>query len=225
MIWTAFGQALPAAIGIAISPIPIVLVILMLVSAKARTNGPGFLLGWVVGVAAVTTIAFLLADAVDTSTDAGASDGVNALQLLFGALFFGLATKQWKSRPQPGVEPEQPKLFAAVDGMGVGKSLGLGFAAAAANPKNLPLAASSGAAMAQLGATGGSAFGAIALFVLVASISVAAPVAVYFLLGDRAEAILGSWKTWLIANNATVMMVLFVVLGSKMIGQGLGVLS
>jgi hypothetical protein len=54
---------------------------------------------------------------------------------------------------------------------------------------------------------------------------VAAPVVVYFALGDRADAMLASWKTWLIANNATVMMVLFAVLGAKMIGTGLGVLA
>jgi hypothetical protein len=61
--------------------------------------------------------------------------------------------------------------------------------------------------------------------VLVSSVSVAAPVIVYFAMGDRAPAILATWKTWLTANNATVMMVLFVVLGAKMLGAGLGVLG
>jgi threonine/homoserine/homoserine lactone efflux protein len=225
MIWNAFGGALPAAVGIAISPIPIVLVILMLVSVKARTNGPAFLVGWVLGVGVVTTLAFTLADSANASTDSGASDSVNVTQLLLGVLFLFLALRQWKGRPRPGEEPEPPKLFAAVDGMGTGKALGLGFVAAAANPKNLPLAISAGASMAQIGATGGDAVGAILLFVLVASSSVAAPVIVYFFLGDRADAILAGWKTWLVANNATVMMVLFVVLGAKMLGTGLGVLA
>ncbi|MFM2078995.1 MAG: hypothetical protein RJA49_2885 [Actinomycetota bacterium] len=225
MIWNAFGGALPAAVGIAISPIPIVLVILMLVSRNARTNGPAFLVGWVLGVGVVTTLAFTLTDAADASTDSGASDGVNVMQLLLGVLFLFLAFRQWKGRPRPGEEPEPPKLFAAVDGMGGSKALGFGFIAAAANPKNLPLAVSAGATMAQIGATGGDAAVAIVLFVLVASASVAAPVVVYFFLGDRADGILAGWKTWLIANNATVMMVLFVVLGAKMLGAGLGVLA
>ena len=225
MIWTAFGDALPAAIGIAISPIPIVLVILMLVSLKARTNGPAFLAGWVLGVGFVTTLAFTLANTADAGTDSGASDRVNVMQLLLGVLFLFLALRQWKDRPAPGEVPEPPKLFAAVDSMGVGKALGFGFVAAAANPKNLPLAISGGASMAQIGATGGDAVASILLFVLVASASVAAPVIVYFFLGDRADAILAVWKTWLIANNATVMMVLFVVLGAKMLGTGLGVLA
>lgn len=225
MTWTALGDALPAAVGIAISPLPIVLVILMLVSARARVNGPAFLGGWLVGVLLVSGVAFALADAADAATDADAADGFNVAQLFLGLLFVALAVRQWKSRPEPGGEPEQPKLFAAVDSMGAGKAAGFGFIAAAVNPKNLPLGASAGIAIAQAGATGSDGVIALVLFTLLASTTVAAPVIVYFALGDRADALLASWKTWLIANNATVMMVLFAVLGAKMIGTGLGVLA
>ncbi|MEN9645548.1 MAG: hypothetical protein RL238_2217 [Actinomycetota bacterium] len=225
MIWTAFGSTLPQAVGIAVSPIPIVLVILMLVSVKARANGPAFLVGWALGVAVVSGAAYLLADGIDAATDSGASDSIDISQLLFGLLFFALAAKQWRGRPRPGEEPPTPKLFSAVDGMGAAKAFGLAFVACVANPKNLPLAATAGAGIAQAGATGGDAAGALLLFVLVASASVAAPVVVYFALGDRAPAVLAEWKTWLMANNATVMMVLFVVLGAKLVGTGLGVLG
>ena len=44
------GEILVFAVGIAISPIPIIAVILMLFSARARINGPAFLLGWVAGI-------------------------------------------------------------------------------------------------------------------------------------------------------------------------------
>lgn len=225
MMWSAFGESLPSAVGIAISPIPIVLVILMLVSVRARANGPAFLVGWLVGVAAVSGVAFVLAEAADAGADPDVSDGIDIAQLFVAALFFALAAKQWRGRPRPGEEPEQPKLFAAVDGMGAAKACALAFVACVANPKNLPLAASAGAGIAQAGATGGAAAGALLLFVLVASVSVAAPVVVYFALGDRAPAILAEWKSWLIANNATVMMVLFGVLGAKAFGTALGVLG
>jgi hypothetical protein len=44
----AIGQLLPLAVGVAVSPMPIVAVILMLVTPRARSNGPAFLLGWLV---------------------------------------------------------------------------------------------------------------------------------------------------------------------------------
>jgi hypothetical protein len=65
----------------------------------------------------------------------------------------------------------------------------------------------------------------ILLFAIVASASVAAPLIVYFAFGDRSDAILQSWKVWLITNNSTVMVVLFSVLGAKLLGDGLGLFS
>lgn len=225
MLWTALGDALPQAFGIAISPIPVVLVILMLVSSRAKVNGPLFLAGWMIGAAVVTGIGYVLADVAEADQGGAGSDGVAVGQLLFGLLFFGLAARQWRSRPKPGEEPPTPKLFAAVDGMGPLKVFGLAFVACAVNPKNLPLAASGGAAMAQAGLSTGQGVVAVLVFVLIASASIAAPVVVYLALGDRSAAVLAGWKTWLVANNGTVMTVLFVILGAKMVGAGLGLFA
>jgi|GEM_PF-189119 len=224
-VWSSFGEALPQAVGIAVSPIPIVLVILMVVSAKGRANGPVFLVGWLIGITVLTSVAFAVADAGDAATDASTAEGVDAMQLGLGALFLWLAVKQFRSRPAPGAVPPTPKLFAVVDTLGPAKAFGLGLAAAMANPKNLSLSISGGAGMAAAGATGSDGVLAIILFVLVASIGVGAPVVVRAVMGDRSARVLASWKGWLVANNATVMTVLFVVLGSKMVGAGLGVLA
>jgi hypothetical protein len=224
-VWSSFGEALPQAVGIAVSPIPIVLVILMVVSAKGRTNGPAFLVGWLIGVTVLTGVAFAVADAADAATDASTAEGVDAMQLGLGALFLSLAVKQFRSRPALGAVPPTPKLFAIVDALGPGKALGLGLAAAMANPKNLSLSIIGGAGMAAAGATGSDGVVAIILFVLVASIGVGAPVVVQAVMGNRSAGLLDSWKGWLVANNATVMTVLFLVLGSKNLGAGLGLLA
>ena len=54
-----FGQLLPIAVGIAISPLPIVAVVLMLATPRGRVNGPAFVLAWIVGLALVGTIVIL----------------------------------------------------------------------------------------------------------------------------------------------------------------------
>ena len=61
------GDILPLAIVVAISPVPIIAVILVLFSARARTNGPAFLVGWIVGLAVVGAIVLALSDAGDLS--------------------------------------------------------------------------------------------------------------------------------------------------------------
>jgi Sap, sulfolipid-1-addressing protein len=51
MVEEAIGQPLPFAVGVALSPAPIAAVILMLITPRARANGPAFILGWIVGIA------------------------------------------------------------------------------------------------------------------------------------------------------------------------------
>ena len=63
------------------------------------------------------------------------------------------------------------------------------------------------------------------MLIIVGSLGIIAPVGVYFAMGDRAAQVLGGWKTWLAANNATVMMVLFLVFGVTLIGKGISGLS
>lgn len=221
MLWTAVGEALPQAIGIAVSPIPVVLLILVLVSARARGNGVAFAGGWTLGVLAVAAAAFALADGANVTGDTGAADGGNALQVVLGLLFAVLAVRQWRQRPRPGVESTPPKIFGAVDSMPTWKVFGLAFAAAAANPKNLPLAISGGLAIAQTGASTGLGLTAIVIFSLVASATVLIPVGAVLLLGDRTRQPLDDLKNWLLANNSTIMIVLFTVLAAKMLGSGL----
>jgi hypothetical protein len=62
---------------------------------------------------------------------------------------------------------------------------------------------------------------AVAVFVVIASLTVAGPVVVYLLMGPRAEHALTSVKDWMAENNATIMFVLFLVLGMKMLGDGI----
>jgi hypothetical protein len=45
MIGQAIGQALPFAVGVALSPVPIIAVVLMLSTPKGSVNGPAFLTG------------------------------------------------------------------------------------------------------------------------------------------------------------------------------------
>lgn len=49
----------------------------------------------------------------------------------------------------------------------------------------------------------------------------AAPVVIYFALGDRAHDVLDGLKEWMAHNNAVIMAVLCAVIGSKLVGQAI----
>ena len=111
-------------------------VILMLFTAKAKTNGPAFLVGWVIGLSAVALVVYSLTDSIDIATDDDAAS----------------------SR----------------------------------------------------------------VFVLLGSLSIAVPVVYALFGGESARHTLDGWKAWLGQTNATVMAVLLLVIGAKIIGDGLG---
>jgi hypothetical protein len=60
---------------------------------------------------------------------------------------------------------------------------------------------------------------------LIASIGVVGPVAVYFLFGDRSRTFLAELKDWMEHNNATIMAVLLLLIGVKLIGDAISGLT
>lgn len=217
----AIGQVLPYAIGVAISPVPIIAVILVLFSARARVNGVVFLIGWIVGVAVVSIVAYLVSDASDVATDEGASDASYWFKLILGVLLLLFAVRNWRKESAGGEEPAPPKWMASIDSLTPVKAAGLAALLSGVNPKNLALSLAAGAGLAQAGATGGEAAVGLLVFILLASASIGVPVIVYLVGGDKAAAVLDGWKAWLSAHNAAVMSVLFLVFGFVLLGDAL----
>ncbi len=220
----AIGDVLPAAIGVAISPVPIIAIILMLGTPKARSNGPAFAAGWVIGLVLVSVIVLLLASDTDDA-DSGASTAAGVVKLLFGLLFLFLALKQWRGRPRPGQQAAMPTWMAAIDRFTAGKSFGLGALLSSVNPKNLGLTLAAAASIARAGLSGGETVVSVAVFVVIGSITVAGPVLYYLLAGDRAASALGEIKEFMSEHNAVIMMILFLVLGAKLVGDGIATLT
>lgn len=217
----AIGDVLPLAIGVALSPIPIIAVVLMLVGRRARVNGPTFVLGWLAGLAVVGAIVLGIAGPSDASDDGDPATWVAVLKLVLGALLLLVAMRQWRSRPGDGDEAAMPKWMDAIDELTPGKALGAGALLSGLNPKNLLLGVAAGAAVAQTGIAGGEQAVAYAVFALVATIGVAVPVVLYFALGDRAPAVLDRLEAWMARHNAAIMASLCLVIGAKLIGDGI----
>jgi hypothetical protein len=220
-VTAGIGAILTYAIGVAISPTSIILIILMLFSAKARVNGPMFLGGWVVALTVAFVLAYAVADAADAATDTTASKTVSWVKVVLGAFLLLLAARQWRSRPAPGADPVMPEWMAGVDSFSPGKAFTLGLVAGAFPTKNLVLSLSAGMALAQLGVSNGEALVALIVYLVVASSTIGGPVLYQRIGGDKAKSTLDATKDWLVAHNAAVMTVLFLVIGVKLIGDGL----
>lgn len=218
----AIGSSLGFAVGIAISPIPVAAVILMLFSQRARSNSLAFLVAWSAGIAVVATIVTNIPGL--EADDSGPSTTSGWVKLVLGALLLVAGIRQWVSRPGPDDEVETPAWMAKIDDLRLLPAFGLGFALSAVNPKNLLLAAAAGASFGALSLTTAETAGAIAVFTVVASLTVAVPVVAFLAAGDRLGPLLDRSKAWLIGNNAAVMAVLFIVFSVSLIGDAIEIL-
>ncbi|WP_431279673.1 GAP family protein [Leifsonia poae] len=215
------GDILPSALGIAISPIPIIAAILMLLSPKARGTSVGFMVGWILGIV-VAVVVFTLLSAIIPAADPSASKPVaGVIKILLGLGLLLLAWSQWRKRPHAGEAAATPKWMSAIDTMKPVAALGLGFLLAAVNPKNLLMAVAGGLAIGASGLQAWQQTIAIVIFVLVAACTVVVPIVAYLIAAKRMAGPLDALRGWLLANNATIMTVLLLVIGVVLIGKGI----
>ncbi|BAL88277.1 hypothetical protein AMIS_30570 [Actinoplanes missouriensis 431] len=220
----AIGGSLATAVGVALSPVPIIAVILMLTTPRARTNGPAFVAGWLAGLAAVGALVLLLSGPAPDTDGAGPPAWAGWLKLVLGLLLMLLAGWQFRGRPQRGEAAAMPGWMNAIDGFGALKSFGVAAALSAVNPKNLLLAVAGATAIAQTGIPGGQQAAAYGIFMVVGTLGVAAPLVLYFAMGDRSADLLGRLKDWMSSHNAVIMSVLCLVIGAQLVGDAAGIL-
>jgi threonine/homoserine/homoserine lactone efflux protein len=225
MVGQAIGQVIAFAAGVALSPTAVIGVVLLLATARARSVGPAFMLGWMLGLAIVGTVALAAASGAEAS-DAGApATWVSVLKIVLGMLLLLVAVRQWRGRHPGDGEAELPAWMQAIDKFTWPRAAGVAVALAALNPKNLLLTVSAAAAIAQTGADTGAQAVALAVFVVLGSLGVGVPLAIYFLMGDRATTVLGGLRGWMVRENATIVSVICVIIGAKLIGDAITALA
>jgi len=223
MLLEAIGGSLPMSVGVALSPLPVAAVIVMLMTARARSNAPAFLLGWIVGILAVGVITFMIPGLETARGEPTPLSGL--IRIILGIVLVLMSWRQWQQQPKADEPVEVPKILAHLDHIGVLQSLFTGFLLSGVHPKNLLLIAAGAAAIDASMLATREQFIALLVFATIASLTVAVPVVSYFLARRSVEKIFARWKDWLIANNVTVLIVLLLVFGTLLIGRGMKILA
>jgi Kef-type K+ transport system membrane component KefB len=217
----AIGRSLPLAIGVALSPVSIIAVVVLLTSSRARSLGPVFVLGWLLGLVVVGAIVLAVVG------PSGASPGqrttwVSWVMIVVGVLLLVGAVRRFRGRTSAGEEVPLPAWMGALDRLKPAAALAGGVVAGGVRPKSLLLAVGGAAAIAQTGIAGGQQAIAYAVFAVIATIGVGAPVVIYLAMGERSVALLGRLKGWMRRNNAVILAVVLLVIGVILIGDGIG---
>lgn len=215
-------QLLPLALGVLASPLPIMAVVLLLLGGRPRATGLAFVCGWILGLTALGLLGILILNGTAIFNSQGDGPAVRIATAVLGCVLLVLAVLQWRDRPRRGEDGELPKWMAALTTFSSLKSFGLGATLAAVKPKNLVLTVAAATTISESGMAIGQELVALAVFVMVASIGVAAPLVVFFALGSRATATLERWGAWLTRHNAVVVAAVLLVIGLLLVGSALG---
>jgi hypothetical protein len=208
----AIGQSLPLAVGVALSPIPVIAVVVLLTSSRARSLGPVFVLGWLLGLVVVGAIVLAVVGPSGAGSSGQRTRWVSWVMIILGVLLLVDAVRRLRGRTRGGEAP-LPAWLGAIDRLKPAVVLGGGVVAGGVRPKSLLLAVGGAAVIAQTGIAGGQQAIAYAVFAVIATIGVGAPVVVYFAMGTRSAELLGRLKGWMRRNNAVILAVVLLVIG------------
>ncbi|NTU70735.1 MAG: hypothetical protein HGB10_02795 [Coriobacteriia bacterium] len=214
-------QVATLALGVAISPLPLVAVIVLLLTKRARFSSLVLLIAWISGVALALAIAMAFAGRIHppaAGTDY-AWEGLFSALIGVGLVTTGVLTR--RGRHQQG-KPEQPPAWvSSVDNLSPMGGAVVVFLNATTSPKNLALAITAGALITKNGLNLAEAALEVVLYLAVASLTLAVPVALYFVGGNKSVAVLERWKAMVTAHAAAVMEIILFLLGIGMTARGL----
>lgn len=224
MLLRAIGEVLPAALGIALNPFPIIAIVLLLAAGSSRKSATAFALGWVLGLAGLTVVALFATTSTDDS-DGTSSVVFDGLRVILGIALLWLAWRKWHGRPRRGDAVVPPKWMSSVNSFGPMQAFGLGAGLAGINPKNFAFIVSASASITDLTNTTRDTIVAGAVLVVLGSFAVLGLLMYSLVRGSKANGPLGEIKDFMLANNAVIIMVVLIILGVKILGDGLGSLA
>lgn len=217
-----FGDLVPIAIGIVVSPLEIVAVVALLATARGRSNGSAFAAAYIgVGVA-VTALAVVGARGATRGNDGAHRTLTTVLAAGLTVVFLVLAVLAWRGRPRGGRDPAPPRWLAAVDTLTPARAAGLGLVLAATDGKNIGLQLRAGSVIDGLDAGLGALLAVAVAFALVSGLGVLVPVVIAVARPVSAQRWLGALRDDLVRHAPVIMAVLFAVLAAVQAGHVVG---
>ncbi|MGC4108123.1 MAG: GAP family protein [Thermomicrobiales bacterium] len=215
------GNLIPLAMAIALGPIPIIAIALMLQTPAPGRTSAGFAVGWVVGMAILAVVLTAVASVVPEGDSDHPRHWIGVLQLVLGVLLILLAAKKIATRPTGDAEAEMPAMLGRLAETTPGRSVLVGFVAAAVNPKHVAFVLPVGTLVVDYGLSRGEVGIALGIFTLLASASVLAPTVAWRVAPDRVGQIVDTAFTWMVRNMNVVSAGVLLLIGANVIGKGI----
>lgn len=218
VMWDALGHLFPLAVAGAVSSVPISATVIILLSANQRRSSLPFTFGLVVGIALVTLLFTVLAQALPVSSHRQPQVAVGTFEIVIGLALEILAFVEWRRRPRDHSAPE-PRWLRAVGSFGPWSSLAFGFGLAV-RPKSILLGAAAGLAIRGADLVGWQYGVGVLFYTLISASTVIALVVIALSSPVRTRPWLERTRAWIAGNGALVTVLILVMVGVFVLGNG-----
>ena len=210
-------ELIPLALVVALSPFSIIPAVLVLRTPRPRPTALAFLVGWLVGLAALTSI-FLVVSGLVGGLGGKPPGWASWLRIVVGVLLIVFGIYRWLTRKKAA---HTPKWIQSLSKLTPARAGATGSALTVVNPKVLFICAAAGLAIGTTGLGGTRVWLAVAWYVAVAGSTVALPILAYAVSGDRLDAPLARLNDWMERQHAVLVAAILVVIGLLVLYKGI----
>ena len=210
-------ELIPLALVVALSPLSIIPAVLVLHTPRPRPAGLAFLIGWLVGLTALTAI-FVEISGLAGGIGAKPPSWASWLRIIVGAALIVFGIYKWLTRKKSEHSPKWIQSLAKLTPARAGVTA---LALTVINPKVLFICAAAGLAIGTAGLDSPEIWIAEAWYVAVAASTVALPIVSYLVSGERLHAPLTRLKDWMERQHATLVAAILVVIGLLVLYKGI----
>lgn len=212
---------LPLGLAVALSSVPIMTTIFILLSPNRARSALPFLIGWLVGIAAVVTAFALLAKAIPTQQSVQEPDiAIGVIEIALGIAAIVLATLSWRRAHRTKTTQATPKWLSSTRMLGPAASFGLAFVLNL-RPKGILLAMTAGLIIHADSGTIPLAATAIVVYTVIAASTVAVPIIATLVAPTKMEPPLIATRAWLLRNGTAMTCAILAVIGVVIVGMGI----
>ncbi|WP_072805353.1 GAP family protein [Rhodococcoides yunnanense] len=205
------AAVVPVAVGAVVANLPMVAMAAGLSTLNSGRVLAQFTAGWLAGLTAITAAGLLLVDGVVLASDSAA--WVSWLQLALGIALLVAGVRALVSRIRDGETDEEPGWVRTTRSLTGRKAFGTAFLLGSVNPKNTIIAMSAVSVIVDATDVIPAQIVSAVVFVVVASIGVAAPGLALLTLGDRARRPLTAVVDGFVRHSRIVTVVVLLLLG------------
>ncbi|GAB3121015.1 GAP family protein [Glaciibacter psychrotolerans] len=216
----ALGHILPIAVAVALSSVPIMATVLILLSPNRNRSSVPFLIGWVIGLATVVSAFTLAAHGLPASAPKHPELGVAISELIVGSALIVFALITWRRVVHAPKSSGIPTWLSAVGSLGPWSCFGLAFVLNL-RPKALLLAAAAGLAMRGDQLSLGSTAIVVAVYVVISATTVVGPIVATLFAPNKTQGWLQHARAWIEHNSRIVTILIMLMIGVVIIGDGL----